>query len=221
MALYKKNKTTTADEMPVGTFRNGFFYPLTGASTTLFVLGSAGSADNTRFSIFCVPTDGEFSVEYQLLGYTSGTIQEAIFKYDPLGQLGKQIVNQNWATPSVGFRRITNCSMEAGLYWICLRSDSSVTSTVSGTSTTSTGPIMSIDLAYFANIYKLNGAIDSPSWLMHQFALWDNSSNPAVQATYNGTLSDFSPYTNCVNQNKYLYPIYDSGNIRTRIIRTA
>jgi hypothetical protein len=221
MPLYSSDKLFPLSEMPVGTWRNGVgFNASTATSSTLAVLIS-GAADNTRFSIFYVPANGTFSVEYNLSTYVDGTIQEAIFKYDPFGQLGTQIVNQNWSTPAVGLRQITGCSMDAGLYFLCLRNSSSsnnmgvlaLGSSASGANT--------IDFGMYTCYYKINGALEDASFQNYCYGLWDNSTNPALQANYNGALSDFSPYQNCVASNKYLFPLYDTLFYKVRLNRTA
>jgi len=221
MSLTKVDKRYPVEEMPIGTWRNGLGFNLTTTSQIGIPPLATGAADNTRFSVFYVPTSGVFSVQYELSTYTDGTLQEAIFKYDPLGQLGTQVKNQNWATPAVGTRDITECNMDAGLYYLCLRNSSSanylyVRSIGSGANASST-----VDFGMYMCYYKINGATDDLSFQNWCYGLWDNTTNPAVQANYNGSFSDFSPYQNCVASNKYLFPIYDTTFYKVRLNRTA
>ena len=203
MPLYKNDKRFPQEEMPIGVWRNGITYNLSATSaTTIATMGSAGSTDNTRFSIFYVPCSGVFTVEYNLITYTDGTIQEAIFKYDNLGQLGNQVINQNWATPAIGLRQITGCTMDCGIYVICLRNGSSTNTISVGGLTTSIGSATTIDFGMYINVYKLN---------------------TATSQTLYGNFSDFSPYVNYTKINKYLFPDYINsyGIYKIRIKRTA
>ena len=221
MSLTKVDKRYPVEEMPIGTWRNGVGFNMSTATAQLVYPLGVGVADNTRFSVFYVPTSGVFSVQYEVSAYTNGTLQEAIFKYDPLGQLGAQVKNQNWATPAVGTRDITECNMDAGLYYLCLRNSSpsdSIFVRAIGTNTNGTG---TVDFGMYMCYYKINGVFDDTSFGNYCYGLWDNATNPAVQANYNGSFSDFSPYQNCVGSNKYLFPIYDTTFYKVRLNRTA
>lgn len=221
MSLTKVDKRYPLEEMPIGTWRNGLGFNFTTTTQQgVYPLG-VGIADNTRFSAFYVPTNGVFTVQYEISAYTNGTLQEAIFKYDPLGQLGTEVINQNWATPAVGTRDITGCRMEAGLYYLCLRNSSSSSNIFVRAIGTAANGASTVDFGMYMCYYKINGATDDISFQNWCYGLWDNTTNPAVQANYNGSFSDFSPYQNCVGSNKYLFPIYDTTFYKVRLNRTA
>jgi hypothetical protein len=221
--LYKSDKTFPIDDTPIGMYRNGnaFHVGATITSPIYIMGGTSGSADNTRFTLFYVPTSGEYSVEYQLTSYTDGTIQEAVFKYDPFMQLGDTIINQNWASPALGIRKITGCNMSAGFYWLCLRNSSSANTMFVYGSSSIANSSQCIDFGYYINNYPLNGLSGPPSTGLYAYSFWDNSTNPATRINYNGTLSDFSPYKN--QSNKYLFPDASTPTSpwKIRILRTA
>lgn len=207
--------------MPIGTWRNGIGYNNSAAvASSMYVMPSAGQLDNTRFSLFYVPTSGVFTVEYNMGFYNDGTIQEAIFRYDNLEQLGAQIINQNWASPATGLRQITGCNMDAGLYAISLRSSGTASNSVYGLATGASA-CTSIDFSMYINTFKTNTATSQTQWGNWCLYMLDNSTNPETQATYNGNIADFTPYQNCVASNKYLFPDFQTPFYKIRIKRTG
>lgn len=204
----------SSDDLPVGYFRNGIPFSVGASQASVPIVPSSGATDTTSFSPFYVPTDGTYEVRYQLMSYSTGNIQEAIFAYKPdLLGVGETIINQNWASPSISTRIISNCTMRKGIYWLCLRAANGSTSIgVNSCSRTVTASSIagSPDIGFSINNFPLNGSSFSLGWSpnhnLYQYLLWDNSTTPnATQINYNGTLSDFSPYQN-IQSRYYLYP---------------
>jgi hypothetical protein len=201
MPLFHKDVSFPQDDLPVGYFRNAIPHSFSFAQTPIPIMPTSGSSDTTQFSPFFISTDGVYDLSYILSSYVSGSVQEAIFKYKPdLLGVGDTILNQNWASPSNSTRVISGVLMMKGYYWICLRvSTGGQASTYTNTTNSSAGG--AVDMGFYTNRIKLNGqAIITGA--QRCFLLYDNSVNPAVVITSNGSLSDFSPYQNVTN--KYL-----------------
>jgi hypothetical protein len=226
-ATFKELVST--DDLPVGYFRNGVPFSIGNSQTSVPIVPSSGATDTTSFSPFYVPTDGTYDLRYSLTSYTSGNIQEAIFRYKPdLLGVGETVINQNWASPSISIRTISGCVMKKGIYWLCLRA-SSASSAIGASScsrtTTASGLAGSPDLHFSLNNFPLNGSSFTLNYgnnlSLFQYLLWDNSSSPnATQINYNGTFSDFSPYQN-IDSRYYLFPTTTSLIWRVGLKRTA
>jgi hypothetical protein len=205
MPLYHKDIAVPQDDLPVGFYRNASPYS-NGVTTTAFPsVPDAGSEDTTGFTLLYIPTIGIYKIEYYISNYTSGTIQEAVFKYrsDLLG-VGDIILNQNWASPTAGtLRSLSGLSLQRGYCWLCLRMSLGGSATIA-TNSSSTNGSGSTDLMFYVNSKSTNGGFFpvNTSGSVRVFQVYDNSVNPSVRLNYNGTLSDFSPYQNLVN--KYL-----------------
>jgi hypothetical protein len=204
----------SSDDLPVGYFRNGIPFSVGTSQASVPIVPSSGATDTTSFSAFYVPTNGTYEVRYLLTSYTSGNIQEAIFEYKPdLLGVGQTIINQNWTSPSISTRIISDCIMKKGIYWLCLRASngsSSIGASCCSRTTTASSIAGSPDIGFSVNNFPLNGSGFSLGFSsalnLYQYLLWDNSTTPnATQINYNGTLSDFSPYQN-IQSRYYLYP---------------
>lgn len=205
MSLYKNNIFLPSDNLPVGYTRNGNCFAF-GTTATSIPQPISGTADTTGFNPFFVPTDGSYYVSYNLTGVTgSGAIQEAIFTYDPSMILGNTLVNQSYATPSLGERQIA-CDLKRGMYFLALRTVSGSSYALSGMATTSLTGQFQFDFGFYINQVKLNGLSLQLVGITRGLRIYDNSTNPAVVHTYNGTISDFDQYKVA---NKYLF--YDAG----------
>lgn len=204
----------SSDDLPVGYFRNGVPFSLGTSQTSVPIVPSSGVTDTTSFSPFYVPTDGTYEVKYTLSSYTSGNIQESIFAYKPdLLGVGQTIINQNWASPSISTRTLSGCIMKKGIYWLCLRASNGSSSIGAGSNSrtvTAAGVAGTPDMGFSLNSFPINGSNFSLGFAStlsaYQYLLWDNSTTPnATQITYNGTISDFSPYQN-IQSRYYLFP---------------
>lgn len=201
MSLYKNNIFLPSDNLPVGYTRNGNCF-VTGLQSANIVAPTSGSQDSTNFNPFFVPTDGSYNVSYNITSLGSGAIREAIFTYNPAMVLGSTIINQSYAIPTLGERQIA-CTLNRGFYFLSLRSSNSgSTYAVSGMGGISLNSQFQFDFGFYINQVKLNGLLLPLIASTRGLKVYDNSTNPAVLHTYNGTISDFDQYRVA---NKYLY----------------
>lgn len=207
MSLYKNNLFLPSDNLPVGYTRNGNCFAA-GAQTASLVAPTSGSQDSTNFNPFFVPTDGSYYVSYNITSLgsggssVSGAIQEAIFAYNPTMVLGSTVINQSYSIPVLGERQIA-CTLNRGIYFLSLRSPNPgsiyVVSAMGGISLNAQ---FQFDFGFYINQVKLNGLLLPLIASTRGLKVYDNSTNPAVLHTYNGTISDFDQYRSA---NKYLY----------------
>ena len=203
MSIVKKNLFLPSDDLPVGYTRNGNFFNV----STTTVIGiptptTSANSDTTNFFPFYCSTDGVYYVSYNISSITvTGSIQEGIFKYDPSMVLGDTIINQSYASPSTGERQI-QCNLQRGFYYLSLRSASGTTISVSAYSTVSTTNQYEIDFGFYINQFLPNGLSLPNTGIIRGLRIYDNSTNPALLNTYNGTISDFDQYRVA---NKYLF----------------
>jgi hypothetical protein len=205
MSINKKNLFIPSDDLPVGYTRNGNCF---NTASTIFpampIPTTSANSDTTNFTPFYCPTDGTYYVCYYVnTGPGTGSIQESIFKYDPSMVLGETIVNQSFSNPSTGERQI-QCNLQRGFYFISLRS-AATSVTVHCLSTTTLTAGFQVDFGFFINQVLLNGLSLPMVSLIRGFRVYDNSTNPALLHTYNGTISDYDQYRAA---NKYLF--YDN-----------
>jgi hypothetical protein len=201
MSLYKNNIFLPSDNLPVGYTRNGNCFTISTVNAGM-PTPQSGVGDTSYFNPFFVPTDGSYYVSYNVTIVNSpGAIQESIFTYNPTMVLGSTVINQSYASPALGERQIT-CDLNRGIYFLSLRSAPGTSYGVSGMATSSLSSQFQFDFGFFINQVKLNG-LDFPLFASTRgLRVYDNSTNPAVLHTYNGTISDFDQYRVA---NKYLY----------------
>ena len=214
MSLSKKNLFLPSDDLPVGYTRNGnCFNAVTNTFTAPATPTTSANSDTTNFTPFYCPTDGTYYVSYFIGTISvSGSIQESIFKYDPSMILGETIVNRSYASPSTGERQI-QCNLKRGFYFISLRSASGTSLTIHALSAAATSAQYQVDFGFFINQVQLNGLFLAMAGITRGFKIFDNSTNPALIHTYNGTISDFDQYRSA---NKYLF--YDNAaNVSPKI----
>ena len=219
MSLSRSNIVVPTRELGVGYTRNGNCFTILGAVTAPAITTTSANSDTTNFSPFYVPVDGQYYVSYNITSVSaSGAIQESIFKYDPSMVLGETIVNQSYASAASGERQI-ECTLPRGIYFISLRSNPGVNLQIASLSTAAIGNAQQVDFGFYINQVKLNGLSLPNIGIFRGLRVYDNSTNPALVHTYNGTISDFDQYRTA---NKYLY--YDAAaNVSPKIClaRTA
>lgn len=205
MSLNKKNLFLPSDDLPVGYTRNGNCFNTASITNSVMPIPTtSANSDTTQFTPFYCPTDGIYNVCYYInSGPGNGSMQESIFKYDPTMVLGDTIVNQSLSNPTTGERQI-QCNLTRGFYFISLRS-STISVTVQCLSTTTLTAGFQVDFGFFINQVLLNGLSLPMVSLIKGFRIYDNSTNPALLHTYNGTISDYDQYR---ATNKYLF--YDN-----------
>jgi hypothetical protein len=205
MSLYKKNLFLPDDSLGIGQSRSGI--PTNPALTTnsIQAVSTTTNADTTCFSPFFIPTDGTYSITYVIANASGTGLQEAIFSYKPDMTLGNTLLNQYFPIDPLfsDYVRVVSCSLIRGWYFFCIRGTSDASGQIyASTNSTVTG-YSQTDISFFLNIKPLNGIALFWGANCRQYRVYDNSTNPALRHTYNGTLSDFDQYRVA---NKYLYP---------------
>jgi len=218
----------TVDRHPVGYVKNGFPNGSTSASIAMTAFAANGSQDLTPFSPVYCSEAGTYTLRYQITSYTSGTIQEAIFKFkDDFAGVGETILNQNWASPSVSTRALTGIVLDRGWFWVCLRlSNGGSASTTSSNNTLTSNGQARLDFSFIFPLKAVNGLSQTQSYFYHSsYSLWDNagSSGAGAWLLSNGTLSDFSPFQNLTpSSDKFLFPNSSPNSIpKISLERTA
>jgi hypothetical protein len=202
MSLIKKDFFLPDDQIAIGTTRSGNIYSVTDTTgTNVPITTTSANSDTTTFHPFFIPADGTYYISYVIKSITSsGTIQETVLKYDPRMIVGDTIVNQPSSITSTGEKQIT-CTAQRGFYFLSLRSDS-ISVVISSGSTSVISAAFQADLAFFFNQVFINGYTPTSAGILRGFRVYDNSTNPALLHTYNGTISDYDQYK---SSNKFLY----------------